>query len=151
MRSLLNSRDLAELQSRLELLQPGDPGLWGEMTVEQMLAHVCGAFRTAMGELAPGDVPVQPLPPRLMKFAALRLPVQWPQGVQTVSSLKVGAPAMRPAAFAEQRRLVLAEMQRFVRPEQRRVDHAMFGAMSYGDWMRWGYLHTDHHLRQFGR
>jgi hypothetical protein len=27
----------------------------------------------------------------------------------------------------------------------------MFGPMSERDWMRWGYLHADHHLRQFGR
>jgi hypothetical protein len=29
-------------------------------------------------------------------------------------------------------------------------DHAIFGSMSEADWMRWGYLHMDHHLRQFG-
>jgi hypothetical protein len=28
--------------------------------------------------------------------------------------------------------------------------HPMFREMSEKDWMRWGYLHTDHHLRQFG-
>jgi hypothetical protein len=27
----------------------------------------------------------------------------------------------------------------------------MFGPMTEKDWMRWGYLHADHHLRQFGR
>jgi hypothetical protein len=25
-----------------------------------------------------------------------------------------------------------------------------FGAMLPKDWQRWGYRHTDHHLRQFG-
>ena len=29
--------------------------------------------------------------------------------------------------------------------------HAIFGAMTASDWMRWGFLHADHHLRQFGR
>jgi hypothetical protein len=28
--------------------------------------------------------------------------------------------------------------------------HPIFGPMNYDDWMRWGYLHADHHLRQFG-
>jgi hypothetical protein len=151
MRSLSKAQDFAEVERRLLSVQPGDPGLWGEMTVEQMLAHVAGAFRVGMGELPAGDVPRQPLRPQLMKFAALRLPMQWPQGLQTVGSLKVGAPAMQTAAFAEQRQMVLREMHRFARREQPRVDHAMFGAMTYGDWMRWGYLHMDHHLRQFGR
>ena len=30
-------------------------------------------------------------------------------------------------------------------------DRARWGKMTAGDWMRWGYLHADHHLRQFGR
>jgi hypothetical protein len=28
--------------------------------------------------------------------------------------------------------------------------HPIFGKMSETDWMRWAYLHVDHHLRQFG-
>jgi hypothetical protein len=27
--------------------------------------------------------------------------------------------------------------------------HPIFGAMTRRAWMRWGYLHVDHHLRQF--
>jgi hypothetical protein len=29
--------------------------------------------------------------------------------------------------------------------------HPLFGPMSRAAWLRWGYLHLDHHLRQFGR
>jgi hypothetical protein len=28
--------------------------------------------------------------------------------------------------------------------------HPIFGKMKEKPWMRWGYLHSDHHLRQFG-
>ena len=28
--------------------------------------------------------------------------------------------------------------------------HPIFGALSRAAWLRWGYLHVDHHLRQFG-
>ncbi len=28
--------------------------------------------------------------------------------------------------------------------------HPIFGEMTEKDWMRWGYLHMDHHFRQFG-
>jgi len=45
---------------------------------------------------------------------------------------------------------VLAEVERFCRLKQVRVDHALFGTMSFADWMRRGYLHTDHHLGQLG-
>jgi hypothetical protein len=30
------------------------------------------------------------------------------------------------------------------------IVHPIFGPMSAAAWMRWGYLHADHHLRQFG-
>ena len=28
--------------------------------------------------------------------------------------------------------------------------HPIFGRMSEAAWLRWAYLHLDHHLRQFG-
>jgi hypothetical protein len=28
--------------------------------------------------------------------------------------------------------------------------HPIFGKLSQGDWLTWGYRHVDHHLRQFG-
>ena len=28
--------------------------------------------------------------------------------------------------------------------------HPMFGLMPDRDWLRWAYLHMNHHLRQFG-
>jgi len=30
------------------------------------------------------------------------------------------------------------------------VEHPALGSMTRADWHRWGYLHCDHHLRQFG-
>jgi hypothetical protein len=42
-------------------------------------------------------------------------------------------------------------LQRFVTSEMTdRPPHPVFGRMSNKAWLRWGYLHTDHHLRQFG-
>ncbi len=29
--------------------------------------------------------------------------------------------------------------------------HPYFGNLTKWEWMRWAYLHADHHLRQFGR
>jgi hypothetical protein len=152
MRSLANEQDCAEIRGRLRALQPGDVRQWGQMSVNEMLCHVHGAFRTAMGELElSGVVPAQPLPPRLLKFLALRVPMTWPKGVPTIPELKLGGAEMCPAGFEEERGLAMGAMERFLQPGQRLGDHAIFGTMTRGDWMRWGYLHSDHHLRQFGR
>jgi hypothetical protein len=57
-----------------------------------------------------------------------------------------------PAEFdgdvTELRRL----LQRFTRQPKDFAwrPHPIFGVMADRDWMRWGYLHMDHHFRQFG-
>lgn len=56
--------------------------------------------------------------------------------------------------FDVDRAVLARELKRFAsqgRADGSFPDHPMFGPMSFADWMRWGYLHTDHHLRQFGR
>ena len=30
------------------------------------------------------------------------------------------------------------------------MGHPIFGPLTTSQWMRWGYLHVYHHLRQFG-
>ena len=153
MRSLANESDCVEITGRLRALRPEDARQWGQMSVNEMLCHVHGAFRAAMGELAlSGEAPPQPVPPRVLKFFALRLPVQWPRGVPTLPELRTGGSGMvARGSFAEDRAAASRAMQQFLEPGRALVDHGMFGAMTRGDWMRWGWLHTDHHLRQFGR
>ena len=150
MQTLANSVNLGEIVERLQSTRADDGGLWGIMKAPEMICHLRGAFRVAMGEVpaAPVDVP---MPRAVLKSIALWVPVRWPKNVETVPVLKRGTLAMQVGSFEMDRTDALAELNRFCRPEQVRVDHSFFGAMSYMDWMRWGYLHTDHHLRQFGR
>ena len=58
---------------------------------------------------------------------------------------------MQVETFEHDRETALAALERFCLPDQVRIDHPMMGHMSKWEWMRWGFLHTDHHLRQFGR
>jgi hypothetical protein len=39
---------------------------------------------------------------------------------------------------------------RLRRPDFNWPVHPIFGRMSHREWLRWAYLHADHHLRQFG-
>ncbi len=150
MRSLSHERDRREIEERLVALQAEDRRQWGLMSVGEMICHVRGAFLTAMGEIS--SQPVQlPVPRAAIKAMALWAPMPWKRNFQTLPELKVGTEAMRVGFFAADRAEAIEQMRRFLRPEQVRVDHAFFGPMSFEDWMRWAYLHTDHHLRQFGR
>ena len=154
MRTLANSVDLAEIVERLQSTKAEDRGLWGVMNAPEMVCHLRGAFRVAMGEIlvAPFDVPIGITLPRAeLSPEPLWTTVPWHKNFETVPVLKRGTPTMQVGSFESDRADVLTELERFCRPEQVRVDHSLFGPMSFADWMRWGYLHTDHHLRQFGR
>lgn len=149
-KALCRSQDKAEILSRLGRLQPDAPRLWGKMTAAQMICHLNDSFRSVMGERAT-KIPRFSLW-RLTKCAALNMPMQWPHGVKTRPELEQGLGGTPPAEFDADRRELFATIERFLqqpRPFEFRP-HPMFGAMSEKEWMRWAYLHCDHHLRQFG-
>lgn len=150
MKTLANGVDLSEIVERLKAAKAEDRGLWGVMNAGEMICHLRGAFRVAMGELPSAPIRMG-IPTAVIKFTALWTPIPWRKNFETLPVLKRGTPTMQVGAFETDRADVLAELERFCRQEQLRVDHSFFGAMSFEDWMRWGYLHTDHHLRQFGR
>jgi hypothetical protein len=130
--------------------------MWGKMTSHQMICHLTDSFRVVVGEnpwkIEPISVTPIPLPQWFVKWVALDTPLPWPQGTPTrpeVDSEKGGtAPKQFDADAAELFRL----LDRFTRQPRdfKWQPHPIFGPMSDPHWMRWGYLHTDHHLRQFG-
>jgi hypothetical protein len=123
------------------------------MSVHQMLCHLADGFRMATGEL-PVRRTGRWLPRGAIKWVALYAPLRWARGLPTSPELdQMGRYATRPAEFAADRARVerlMADVALAPR-ELGWPPHPLFGAMSRGDWMRWGYRHVDHHLRQFGR
>lgn len=150
MHTLSNREDCQSVRNRFASVRPDDARQWGVMSAAEMVCHIRGAFLAAMGEIESSPI-ATPIPAATLKDIALWQPTPWKPGFWTIPALKQGAPGMCPGVFEQDLAEALAEMDRFCMSEQLRVDHAFFGAMSYADWMRWGYLHTDHHLRQFGR
>jgi hypothetical protein len=64
--------------------------------------------------------------------------------------MEQGVGGTAPAEFLEDRQKLTELIGRFTNDRFQWSEHPIFGAMSEKDWMRWGYLHCDHHLRQFG-
>ncbi len=149
MKTLAQPRDLRELQERLTRLSPADVPLWGLMSVGQMLCHVREAFAAPLGERSVTPVRA-PIPGPVIKWLALSLPVAWPRSGPTVPELQIAA-LPEPASLVEDRTAAMAKLLQFADRREITAPHPIFGRMNTGDWMRWGYLHTDHHLRQFGR
>lgn len=53
--------------------------------------------------------------------------------------------------FEAARRDALAQLDRLHHAQPEDLRHPLFGSLNRREWMRRGWLHNDHHLRQFGR
>lgn len=148
-RSLNTQVNIDELRNRLGQVRPDSVRQWGTMTPHEMLCHLSDSFSMAIG-----DRPASPAETWLMrtvvKWIALHTAVPWPKGVQTRPEVDPKRQGTPPAEFERDRERVLAQLQRFVQPGTRCCRHPLFGEMTRAEWLRWGYAHVDHHLRQFG-
>jgi hypothetical protein len=152
MKTLSDPQSRQEIHTRLAAVLPDTPRRWGKMNAAQMICHVSDAFLGVMG-----DKPVAPasglnLWP-MMTWFVLYAPFKWPHGVPTRPEMDQLIAGTRPCQFDADMRTLLAAFDKFTaqpRAFQFRP-HPMFKELSEKDWMRWGYLHCDHHLRQFGK
>ena len=151
MKSLSNPRDRQEVIERLSRLSMDSPRQWGRMTAHQMICHLSDAFRGMMGE-KPVAASGTMIHRTVLKWLALRAPIKWPKGYRTRPEMDQEIGGTSPTDFELDRK----ELERLVRrftAKQRDYEflpHPIFGRMSEEELLRWGYLHMDHHLRQFG-
>jgi hypothetical protein len=141
--------DHADILRRLSTLTPASPRLWGRMDVHQAVCHMADAFRMAAGEL-PVATSGRLLHRTVVKWVALYAPLRWPAGIRSSAELDQAAGGgTRPADFAADLAALCDLAGRSVVTGSR-PPHPIFGPLSHAAWLRWAWLHTDHHLRQFG-
>lgn len=141
----------AELIQRLRGARPDSARRWGRMTAHQMVCHLSDNFRMALGQKRTSDAS-SPLRRTLVKWLALYTPLRWRPGIVTTPEVDQEMGGTKPVEFSadvkEAEDLLVLVASRAGSANWPR--HPVFGRMSERDWMRWAYLHTDHHLRQFG-
>jgi uncharacterized protein DUF1569 len=147
-KTLANTGDCEEIRRRTAALTPESPRQWGSMSIGGMLCHVDDSYKAVLGE-RPLSVSKLGIPQGMAKFLALRSPMRWPRNLMTGESVRQGGGGTPPSEFAEDRARLLLTFDRFCGCTQLINVHPMFGDMKRADWLRWGYLHADHHLRQF--
>jgi hypothetical protein len=148
MKTLAHPADAAEIRARILTLAPTDAPRWGIMTVDQMICHVREAYVYALADTPVDFIPLR-WPPKTIKYAALNLPMPWPHSTATIPQLKLNAPGMATTTFEQDLATLLTSFDTFCALTNHTRDHPFFTSMEHADWMRWGYLHADHHLRQF--
>ena len=155
-RTLANPADKQQIAARVLTIQPSSARLWGRMTPSEMICHLADSFRVTMG-LKPwateriSATPI-PLPDWFVKWVAFELPLKWPKGTPTRPEVDPQRNGTQPVEFTRDRQELLQLLQRFTRQPRdfQWQEHPFFGPLTDAEWMRWGYLHMDHHLRQFG-
>ncbi len=147
----LDSTSTNELLERLHRLRPEFPARWGKMNAHQMVCHLNDSFHLAMG-LKSASADITFLSRTLVRWVALHTPLTWPKGVPTRPEMDQLAGGTPPAEFVRDADALSATLQRFTANPRdfAFARHPIFGSLTEWEWMRWGYLHADHHFRQFG-
>jgi uncharacterized protein DUF1569 len=152
MKTLARPDDKAEILRRLKTVRADSARQFGTMSAHQAVCHLSDSFRAVMGR-RPVSHASTPLSKTVIKWIALYAPVRWPSGYRTRPELdQVAGAGTAPGEF-DRDVADLAALVEEVTATGRKftwMAHPIFGRMSESDWMRWAYLHMDHHLRQFG-
>jgi hypothetical protein len=149
MKNVFDANDVKEIIERINQLEHTTKGLWGKMTVSQMLAHNNVTYEFVYDD-------IHPAPNALKKFM-LKLFVK-----SFVVSEKPYKKNSRTAAEflvsddkdfdKEKQRLVayLNKTQELGEDHFDQKDSHSFGPLSVKEWNNMFYKHLDHHLGQFG-
>lgn len=138
------------LVSRLHAVRPDSGRRWGTLTPHEMLCHLGDAAEMVL-LIRPRTEPVPQRQRPILKLLALSSPVRWPHGWATNPMHDPRALGTRPSDFARDLARAVAGLEGIASAAGTlEPAHGTFGVMSRGDWQRWAYKHTDHHLRQFG-
>jgi len=147
----LDNPTLKDLLDRLQRLRPESRGLWGKMNAHQMVCHLVDSYGLAMG-LKEASEDITFLNRTLVRWVGLHTPLPWPKGVPTRPEMDQLSGGTRPTEFALDAAALTAAIRQFAQnPRTFQFGrHPIFGDLTEWEWMRWGYLHADHHFRQFG-
>lgn len=151
MKTLAHQHDKAEIVRRLRSVRLDSERRWGHMSAHQMICHLSDSCQVATGERLASDAGGL-LQRTVVKWIALYLPVRWPPGIPTRPEVDQQVGGTKPVEFTADV-AQLEALLHFIATRDKDFDwprHPIFGRMSRAAWLRWGYLHADHHLRQFG-
>lgn len=152
MKTLAREPDTAEILRRLRALRHDSTRRWGRMSAHQMVCHLSDGYRLLTGERTTELAPT-PLPRVMMRLIALYVPVRWPADIPTTPDLDQNVGGTKPAHFDADVSELARLLTEIATDRRGRLDghlHPIFGRMSEPAWLRWAYLHADHHFRQFG-
>lgn len=146
MKSIFDKAAYQEVIERLASLEDGSKGLWGKMSVGQMVWHCQVPVRLAI-ENKKSRVGGNPIVRWFFK-KALYNDTPWRKNLPTLPIAR----ATEEKDFISEREKLLGMLAELYNARDRKDwnPHPLFGSFTAEQWGQMQYKHLDHHLRQFG-
>ena len=142
------AKDFENISQRIKVLSASSIGLWGKMSVAQMLAHCQRPFRAAFSEVKTKRGLLSYLFGSMIKRNFLNSET-FRKNLPTAPGFKI----THQPDFEEERNKLLADFEHFLSIDTNILAtkvHPFFGPMNESECYELMYKHLDHHLKQFG-
>jgi hypothetical protein len=149
MKNVFNYDDTQVIIGRINSLSDTTQGLWGKMSVSQMLAHCSVTYEFVYDDIHP---PVNAFKRTLLKLFVKSFVVSdkpYRRNTRTASEFLV----MDDKDFDKEKKRLIDYLIRTQELGEAHFDHKeyrSFGVLSVSEWNNMFYKHLDHHLHQFG-
>lgn len=149
MKSVFNPADTAELTARINRLTPASKGLWGKMSVSQMLAHCNVTYEMVYENKHPKPNPLLKLVLKLLVKDKVVSEKPYKKNTRTAPAFLV----KDDKDFDKEKERLIGYIHKTQRLGAGHFDgkesHS-FGPLTKTEWNNMLYKHLDHHLTQFG-
>ena len=149
MKNVFDPAVTAELIHRIEKLSPESPGLWGKMSVDQMLAHCCVAYEMAFTDKHPKANPILRFLLKTFVKNGVVNEVPYKKNLPTSPAFRI----KNEKNFDEEKARLIAFLEQTLAVGEAGFEgreSPSFGPMTAKEWNNLFYKHLDHHLTQFG-
>lgn len=149
MTNIFSTEGNAGVIARINKLQADTQGLWGKMTVSQMLAHCCVTYEMVYDNIHPKPGFFGRLMLKLFVKSAVVGPKPYPKNSRTAPVFLV----TDERDFETEKARLIAYLHKTQQLGEAHFDQKeshSFGPLSKEEWNTMFYKHLDHHLTQFG-
>jgi Protein of unknown function (DUF1569) len=149
MKNVFSLTDSSEIINRIGQLTPETKGLWGKMSVAQMLAHCNVTYEMAYENIHPAPNAFVKFILKLLVKKSVVNETSYKKSIQTAPAFIINS----NKDFAiEKERLVnyIKKTQELGESYFEGKESLSFGSLNKTEWNNMFYKHLDHHLQQFG-
>ncbi len=149
MKSIFNLNDTKEIIERISQLTPDTKGLWGKMSVAQMLAHCNVTYEMAYEKIHPAPNSIVKFMLKLFVKKSVVNETPYKKSIQTAPAFIIKE---NKDFYTEKERLInyIIKTQELGTNYFEGRESLSFGSLNSKEWNNMFYKHLDHHLQQFG-